>query len=545
MAISKITTGSIADGAVVAADLADSSVTSAKIAANPEFSGTEAAKMPSGTTGQRANAAAGDIRFNTTLSLMEYYDGSLWKAIDSPPTITNISPTTFTTSGTEITVTGSNFQSGVNVKLLNTDGTELTPDTVTRVSSSELTFETTAGMISDGKDSFDIRVINASGLSVTYDNALDINSSFSFTTSSGSLGTIYDSARGSYSISSAAGTISTSESDASVAYSVLSGSLPTGLSLNSSTGAITGTANAVGSDATSNFTIRAALTDTSTGVTTNNDRAFSIVTKAPVITSFTSTGSSTWTVPTGLSAVTVLAVAGGGGGGGSTSGGNGGGGGGGVVYHTSFPVTPAGSVSYTVGAGGNYSGPGTVGTNGGDSTFGSLTAKGGGKGGGSSAVGNENGYPGGSGGGSTEGPTGGYSGGSATQPGTSNPGATNYGYPGGNNSLGQGYSGGGGGGAGGVGGNGGGPSYVGAGGPGVSNSITGSPVYYAGGGGASMYTGGATPNGGPGGQGGGGQGGKGGVQGGGVGGTNTGGGGGASYNTNGANGGPGIIIVKY
>ena len=41
---------------------------------NTEITGTEAARMPIGTTGERANAQNGDIRFNSTLNLMEYYD---------------------------------------------------------------------------------------------------------------------------------------------------------------------------------------------------------------------------------------------------------------------------------------------------------------------------------------------------------------------------------------------------------------------------------------------------------------------------------------
>ena len=31
---------------------------------------------------------AAKLRFNTTLNLMEYYDGANWKSIDSPPSVT-------------------------------------------------------------------------------------------------------------------------------------------------------------------------------------------------------------------------------------------------------------------------------------------------------------------------------------------------------------------------------------------------------------------------------------------------------------------------
>ena len=42
---------------------------------NLEIPGTEGARMPVGTTAQRAGVKQGDIRFNSTISLMEYYDG--------------------------------------------------------------------------------------------------------------------------------------------------------------------------------------------------------------------------------------------------------------------------------------------------------------------------------------------------------------------------------------------------------------------------------------------------------------------------------------
>ena len=58
-----------------------------------------------------------------------------------------------------------------------------------------------------------------------------------------------------------------------IAYSVTSGALPSGLSLNSSTGAITGTPSAVSADTTSSFTLRA------TANSKTADRAFSIIIK--------------------------------------------------------------------------------------------------------------------------------------------------------------------------------------------------------------------------------------------------------------------------
>ena len=88
-------------------------IQSSGIVENIELSGTEAAKMPTGNTGERANAAAGDIRFNTTTTLMEYYDGTAWKGIDGPPNIQSISPTNIADTDTSeaIVITGTNFSS--------------------------------------------------------------------------------------------------------------------------------------------------------------------------------------------------------------------------------------------------------------------------------------------------------------------------------------------------------------------------------------------------------------------------------------------------
>src|SRR5210317_694884 len=98
---------------------------------NLEISGTEAARMPQGTTAQRASAQTGDIRFNSTLSLMEYYDGSGWKSIDSPPSISSISPTTETDANANITVNGNFFVSGATAKFVGNDGTEYASPSVT------------------------------------------------------------------------------------------------------------------------------------------------------------------------------------------------------------------------------------------------------------------------------------------------------------------------------------------------------------------------------------------------------------------------------
>ena len=511
-------------------------ITTAAIGISDE---TSQVTMPKGTTAQRATATAGDIRFNTTLSLMEYYDGTNWKAIDAPPVLASVSGYINENDTTTLTLTGSNIQSGATVSYYNySTGALIKSAPVTTVVSSTSATATTGNnsVAMTAGVAVSIRLTNPSGLYATLDNALTVEADPTWVTSSGSLATIYDSQRSSYSSISVSATSSTGI----VTYAVQSGSLPTGLSLNTSTGAITGTASAVGSSTTSSFTLRATTDAQATSFT---DRNFSITVREPIVTSYTTVGSGSFSVPSGISAVWAVVVAGGGSGG-NGDGEGGAGGAGGMIEWPAVPVTPGGTVSYTVGAGATQidGNPGNkaAGNTGSDSVFGSLTAKGGGAGG------SYNNIPGGSGGSGGGGGGNGGPGGPGTQPAQPGNSATyGFGNPGGAGS-GGGRTSGGGGGAGGAGA--GSPNTTGgAGGVGRSTSISSSPVFYAGGGGGAANN--ASGTAGPGGTGGGGPGGQVSTKAGTPGTTNTGGGGGGGHDISiyrtGGNGGPGIVIVRY
>src|SRR6056300_1204701 len=86
---------------------------------NRKFTGTTGIKLPTGTQAQRVDEA-GQIRFNTDTNLAEYYDGTDWKPIDAPPTITGFtldggaSVTSSTINNTAsgdatVVISGSNF----------------------------------------------------------------------------------------------------------------------------------------------------------------------------------------------------------------------------------------------------------------------------------------------------------------------------------------------------------------------------------------------------------------------------------------------------
>ena len=508
---------------------------------NPQFTGDDNMFVPKGTTGQRSGGPVeGMVRYNTDLGFLEQYNAAGWAGIDAPPTLSSISPTSFDgSSGITITLTGTNFKSGSTVKFITANGAELSAGTVTFVNSTSIQ-ATIPRNILVSEEPLDVKVQNPSGLSAVLEDALDAGDGPTWSTGAGSIATIYDSGRSSISLSVSA----TDPDGGSVTYSLQSGSVPSGLTFNSN-GTITGNANSVGSDTISTFTVRA-----SDSVGNTADRSFSITVKSPVTNSFTNTGSSTFSVPTGVSSVEVLVIGGGGAGGGATGFEAGGGGGaGGFVSHPSFPVTPGGTVAVNVGTGGSgltnqpnnpQPGSGFAPANGGPSTFGSLTALGGGHGGGQYY----NGIPGGSGGG--EGGNGYGSPGPGTQPGQSNPGASQYGNPGGASTPGlnansAGAAGGGAGGGGSPAGSTGGP-----GGSGRASSISGSPVTYAGGGGGAGNQNGS--GGGSGGPGGGGNGSSSYSGSSGSGTTNRGGGGGGGCGPVGSptgNGGPGIVIVKY
>jgi hypothetical protein len=49
--------------------------------ANPSFTATSAIKMPAGTTGERPTGVAGKLRFNSTTSEFEGYNGVAWSSV--------------------------------------------------------------------------------------------------------------------------------------------------------------------------------------------------------------------------------------------------------------------------------------------------------------------------------------------------------------------------------------------------------------------------------------------------------------------------------
>jgi len=253
---------------------------------NRKFTGTGGIKLPTGTEAQRVNVQ-GQLRFNTDTNLAEYYDGTDWKPIDAPPTITGFTldgGSSVTTAELDedaagdatIVIQGSNFDvtSGTVVFEPEGGGSNVNTQTLTRTSSSSFTVTVTRGDFVQANGPYAIKLTNGSGLAATLATALTLaNEPPVFDQASGTLATISN------------GDTLTTEVDCSatdpdgdtITYSIISGSLPgSGLTLNSSTGFVTGTFTSAGAPyGTTNFTVQAS---TANG---NSTREFGIEDQDP------------------------------------------------------------------------------------------------------------------------------------------------------------------------------------------------------------------------------------------------------------------------
>ena len=435
-----------------------------------KFSDITGGGIPYGNNaGRPANPGIGKLYSNGEAARLELYTNTGWQNIvQETPGVSSVTGvySEQNNSGV-ITISGTNFVAGCYATAIGTNGVQV--DATSTVFNSLVQVTATFTGLSNAYEPYDIKVTNPSNLFGMLPDALYINASPVWQTASGSLGSF--TSQVSVSVSATA-----TDSDSTITYSLASGSsLPSGITLNSSTGVISGSFPYVASDTTYNFTINA-----SDGVNTI-PRSFSVISLANIN-------------------IEYLVVAGGGGGGVWVGSGGGAGG-----MRTGTLSTTSRSFAIAVGAGGQGtrdeggggSGPYISGTKGGDSTFATITSSGGGVGGsyGNSLAASQS--NGGSGGGAMEntGSQFSQSGSPVTYAGGT--GISGQGYPGGyyiatTPTSGSQYVGAGGGGAG----------QAGAwanvtssavyspterkGGDGLPSSITGTSIIYAGGGGGGM-----------------------------------------------------------
>ena len=177
---------------------------------------------------------------------------------ETKPTISSISPTVIENTQTSVTIAGTNFVSVPTVEAIGSTGAIVRADEVSFTSSTSIVAKFTLPI--DG--TYFVRVENNDGNAVRSSSALlTVSDAPAWTTSAGSLGSNAAGSSVSYTVAATGAT----------SFAIQSGSLPGGVSLNTSTGAITGTESGATAQTTYSFTIRATDAQGQTA-----DRAFSI-----------------------------------------------------------------------------------------------------------------------------------------------------------------------------------------------------------------------------------------------------------------------------
>ena len=215
MALSKIKTGSITDSAVTTAKIADGTILNADV---------------SSSTTIAASKLAVTVTYPTISAISVGY----------------IAPAT----ATSFNITGTNFDTGVQVWAEKSDGSFVAATTVTRNSDISLTVNFT--LASEGD--YYLRVERSDGLSVRSSTALlGVNNDPTWTTASGSQGSSVALAAFSFNLVA-------SETDSGpITYALVSGAFPGGgaLTVNNSIATISGTETGSTAETTYTFSIEA------------------------------------------------------------------------------------------------------------------------------------------------------------------------------------------------------------------------------------------------------------------------------------------------
>ena len=115
------------------------------------------------------------------------------------PKITRVSPTNALsgdgTGNHTFTITGVNFASGATAKLINTSGSDVAFDTLTRNSSTQLTGVIAKSSLPGSGEPYDVSV-TANQIAVTLADQINIDQSPVYTTDAGTLGTLLNGQRG-------------------------------------------------------------------------------------------------------------------------------------------------------------------------------------------------------------------------------------------------------------------------------------------------------------------------------------------------------------
>jgi hypothetical protein len=229
------------------------------------------AGIPFGNNAGRPTATTGQPYFNGEAGRLELYTGTGWENIvQEVPGVASVSGQYLETNNSNtITIYGTNFVSGATAFAIGTNAVEVAATSTTFNSLVQLTAVFTG--LTAANEPYDIKVVNPSNLFGILPDTLFVNNQVTWTTSAGSLGTFADQV--SISVSAVA------SDDSTITYAVASGStLPSGITLNTATGLLSGTLADVASNTTYTFTLTA-----SDGSNPAVSRQFSIlVNAAPV-----------------------------------------------------------------------------------------------------------------------------------------------------------------------------------------------------------------------------------------------------------------------
>ena len=175
------------------------------------------------------------------------------------PTITSVSPNNFDgSSGTVITIQGTNFDVGTVVSFIDANGVETNASATSIVTQGELT-ATIPQAYTSAEGPLDVKVTVGDGQTITSTDAIQTGGSPTWTTAAGQLGSSLYKDQTGVSLQ-----IEATDPDGQfVSYEIGSGSLAPGLSLAAGTGLITGDITTASVTADTNYSFTANANDTS------------------------------------------------------------------------------------------------------------------------------------------------------------------------------------------------------------------------------------------------------------------------------------------
>ena len=232
--------------------------------------GTEGTKVATGTSAQRGSTT-GQWRFNSTTGFFEGRGATDFLTLEPTPTITGVDVTEVESGAggnQTFVISGTNFTSGGVIAFIGSSA-QFNASTTTFDNATQVTAVAPKVSFLNAQEPYKIKFTSSSGVAGTSATGLiNVDNAPNWTTSAGTVATILDNATGTHA------TLAATDADGdTITYSETGGSNITGagLSLNSSTGAISGDPTDVTSSTTVSFTGRA------TAGSKTTDRSFNII----------------------------------------------------------------------------------------------------------------------------------------------------------------------------------------------------------------------------------------------------------------------------